>query len=121
MHEGNFVATVSTILCSTLFLFTAGSMGQMFARLHTYAPASSKLMLRTGKGKSLAEANEFYVGGEPPPPPPGHPSLARAPTGVLSAAGYPAGHQPPPTGRSAPDESSSLLCFGDERMSRSGA
>lgn len=93
----NYVSIAAGTVCGILFVFTIVSMYQMYRRLHTPTPQTSKLMLRTGKGRHFAEVPEFYVGSEAPPP---QGFRKRAP-GSGAAAGTAGGYRP--------DESSSLL------------
>jgi hypothetical protein len=65
-HHGSYVSKITSIVVVVLFLTTVFAMGQMFWRLHTPTPQSAKIVLRAGKGKSVAEVPEFYVGSEPP-------------------------------------------------------
>lgn len=67
-REGSYVSKVVSSTSVFLFLCTIAAMLQMFWRLHTPTPQSSKLTLRAGRGKSYADVPEFYVGSEPPPP-----------------------------------------------------
>lgn len=64
---GSFLSKIAGGTVIFLFLATVAAMCQMFWRLHTPTPQTSRLTLRTGKGKSFAEVPEFYVGSDPPP------------------------------------------------------
>ena len=64
---GSFLSKAAAATVSFLFLATVAAMCQMFWRLHTPTPQTSRLTLRTGKGKSFAEVPEFYVGSDAPP------------------------------------------------------
>jgi len=65
--DGGVVSITAGVFSGVLFLLTLLAMCQMFHRLHTPSPQTSKLSLRTGKGKSFADVPEFYVGNDPPP------------------------------------------------------
>ena len=63
---GNYLTpVVSTALGGFFGLCTLFSIAQMYFRLDTPTPASSDLKLRTAHGKSVADAQEFFVAGEP--------------------------------------------------------
>ena len=74
-HSRNSTSVVSggnyytSITCTTLSIFlgacTMLSMAQMYSRLHTPAPVSADLNLRTQQGKAVGDASEFYVASEP--------------------------------------------------------
>lgn len=117
--KGKHVSITSTCICAALFLFTVFSMCQMFARLHTWQPANSRLALRAGRGKSFAGAvDEFYVGNEPlvagqQPPPPQLPGGSA--DGMTFRGGGPAGQfaaAREAAGQPRPDERTNLLCLG---------
>lgn len=60
----NYTSIISTALGIAIGTCTIMSIIQMYWRLHTPAPASSDLHLRTGAGKHV-DPTEFYVSGGP--------------------------------------------------------
>jgi len=102
--DSGMVSIIAGVFSGILFLLTLYAMCQMFSRLHTPSPQTSKLSLRTGKGKSYADVSEFYVGNDPPP------------------AGFRKRPQPSDLGTAKPDERSNLLpCLERDGKSDVGA
>ena len=66
---GTFYTSITATCIGVLLACLTGfSMAQMYYRLHTRTPESSTLHLRSGSGRPVADASEFYVASDPQQP-----------------------------------------------------